>query len=78
MSLQPLMKLRGSGLRIGIVTARFNATICEKLLAGAKKALAEMGVETCRHNTDTQAGATKFHKGLERHFVFFFVIYCSS
>ncbi len=45
MALQPLMKLRGSGLRVGIVTARFNAPICEKLLAGAKKALAEMGVE---------------------------------
>lgn len=39
------MKLRGAGLQIGIVTARFNAPICEKLLAGAKKALAEMGVE---------------------------------
>jgi 6,7-dimethyl-8-ribityllumazine synthase len=45
MKLQPLMKLRGAGLRIGIVTARFNAPICEKLLAGAKKSLAEMGVE---------------------------------
>jgi 6,7-dimethyl-8-ribityllumazine synthase len=45
MALEPLMKLRGAGLQIGIVTARFNAPICEKLLAGAKKALAEMGVE---------------------------------
>ena len=45
MSLQPLMKLTGAGLQIGIVTARFNAPIGEKLLAGAKKALAEMGVE---------------------------------
>jgi len=45
MSLEPLMKLRGAGLRIGVVTARFNAPICEKLLAGAKKALAEMGVD---------------------------------
>jgi len=39
------MKLRGAGLRIGIVTARFNAEIGEQLLAGARKALAEMGVE---------------------------------
>ena len=39
------MKLRGAGLRIGIVTARFNASVCEKLLAGARKALAEMGVD---------------------------------
>lgn len=39
------MKLRGAGLRIGVVTARFNAPVCEKLLAGARKALAEMGVE---------------------------------
>ncbi len=45
MPLQPLMKLRGAGLHIGIVTARFNAPISEKLLAGAKKALAEMGVD---------------------------------
>ena len=42
MPLKPLMQLRGAGLRVGIVTARFNAPICEKLLAGAKKALAEM------------------------------------
>jgi len=39
------MKLRGAGLRVGIVTARFNAPICEKLLAGARKALADMGVD---------------------------------
>ena len=39
------MKLRGAGLRIGVVTARFNAPVCEKLLAGARKALAEMGVD---------------------------------
>lgn len=39
------MKLRGAGLRIGVVTARFNAPICEQLLAGAKKALAEIGVD---------------------------------
>ena len=45
MPLQPLMKLRGAGLRIGIVTARFNAPICEMLLAGAKRSLAEMGVD---------------------------------
>lgn len=45
MALQPLMKLRGAGLRVGIVTARFNAPICEKLLAGARKALADMGVD---------------------------------
>jgi 6,7-dimethyl-8-ribityllumazine synthase len=46
MTLQPTMKLRGAGLRVGVVTARFNAAICEKLLAGARKSLAEMGVET--------------------------------
>lgn len=45
MALQPNMKLRGAGLRIGIVVARFNSEICEKLLKGAKKALQEMGVE---------------------------------
>ncbi len=39
------MKLRGAGLRIGIVTARFNTPICEQLLAGARRALDEMGVE---------------------------------
>ena len=45
MALKPLMKLRGAGLRIGIVTARFNEPICEQLLAGARKALDEMGVD---------------------------------
>ena len=45
MALLPLMKLRGAGLHVGIVTARFNAPICEKLLTGAKKALADMGVD---------------------------------
>ncbi len=39
------MKLRGAGLRVGVVTARFNEAICEKLLAGARKSLIEMGVE---------------------------------
>lgn len=39
------MKLRGAGLRIGIVIARFNTPICEKLLAGARRALDEMGAE---------------------------------
>ncbi len=45
MALEPLMKLRGAGLRIGIVTARFNSAIGEQLLAGARKALNDMGVE---------------------------------
>jgi 6,7-dimethyl-8-ribityllumazine synthase len=45
MALQPNMKLRGAGLRVGIVVARFNSDICEKLLTGTKKALHEMGVE---------------------------------
>jgi len=45
MALKSLMKLRGAGLRIGIVTARFNEPICEQLLAGARKALSEMGVD---------------------------------
>jgi 6,7-dimethyl-8-ribityllumazine synthase len=34
----------GSGLRIGIVVARFNAYITERLLAGALSALREAGV----------------------------------
>lgn len=45
MTLEPLMKLRGAGLRVGVVTARFNPAICEKLLAGARRSLAEMGVD---------------------------------
>jgi len=36
--------LDGSGLRIGVVVARFNAYITERLLAGARRALAEVGV----------------------------------
>jgi 6,7-dimethyl-8-ribityllumazine synthase len=34
----------GRGLRIGIVTARFNAFVTEGLLAGARRRLAEAGV----------------------------------
>ena len=34
----------GAGLRIGIVVSRFNRTISERLLAGARSALAECGV----------------------------------
>ena len=34
----------GAGLRIGIVASRFNRTISERLLAGARSALAECGV----------------------------------
>jgi 6,7-dimethyl-8-ribityllumazine synthase len=34
----------GTGLRIGIVVARFNAYVTERLLAGALRALAEAGV----------------------------------
>lgn len=34
----------GSGLRIGIVCARFNSVVCEKLLEGAQTALKEAGV----------------------------------
>ena len=37
-------KLDGQGLRIGIVVARFNSFITERLLEGAKKALAERGI----------------------------------
>jgi 6,7-dimethyl-8-ribityllumazine synthase len=36
--------LDGSGLRIGVVVARFNAYITERLLAGALHALANAGV----------------------------------
>ncbi|ORY16255.1 6,7-dimethyl-8-ribityllumazine synthase [Clohesyomyces aquaticus] len=35
----------GSGLRIGIVHARWNATMIDALLAGTKKALADSGVK---------------------------------
>ncbi|XPS79360.1 6,7-dimethyl-8-ribityllumazine synthase [Ascochyta lentis] len=35
----------GSGLRIGIIHARWNATLIDALLDGAKKALAEAGVQ---------------------------------
>ena len=35
----------GAGLRIGIVASRFNRTISERLLAGARSALAECGVD---------------------------------
>jgi 6,7-dimethyl-8-ribityllumazine synthase len=36
--------LDGTGLRVGVVVARFNAYITERLLAGALRALADAGV----------------------------------
>lgn len=59
------MKLRGAGLRIGVVTARFNAPICEKLLAGAKKALAEMGVDASDIAEITVPGALEIALALQ-------------
>jgi 6,7-dimethyl-8-ribityllumazine synthase len=65
MSLQPIMKLRGSGLTVGIVTARFNAPICERLLSGAKKALTEMGVESADIAEVTVPGALEIPLALQ-------------
>lgn len=65
MALQPNMKLRGAGLRVGIVTARFNSAICEKLLKGAKKALAEMGVEATDLAEITVPGALEIPLALQ-------------
>ncbi|MCS6996679.1 MAG: 6,7-dimethyl-8-ribityllumazine synthase [Casimicrobiaceae bacterium] len=45
MALEPNMTLRGAGLQIGIVVSRFNEAVSEQLLSGAKRALAELGVE---------------------------------
>jgi 6,7-dimethyl-8-ribityllumazine synthase len=59
------MKLRGAGLRIGVVTTRFNAPICEKLLAGAKKALAEMGVDASDIAEVTVPGALEIPLALQ-------------
>lgn len=65
MSLEPLMKLRGAGLRIGVVTARFNAPICEKLLAGARRALAEMDVDASDIAEVTVPGALEIPLALQ-------------
>lgn len=59
------MKLRGAGLRVGIVTARFNAPICEKLLMGAKKALAEMNVDSSDIAEVTVPGALEIALALQ-------------
>lgn len=40
-----LIKTPGSGLRIGIIHARWNTKIIDALLAGTKKALAQAGVK---------------------------------
>ncbi|MEX2158865.1 MAG: 6,7-dimethyl-8-ribityllumazine synthase [Dehalococcoidia bacterium] len=37
-------ELKGSGLRIGIVVARFNETVTARMLAGAREALQQHGV----------------------------------
>ena len=65
MSLEPIMKLRGAGLQIGIVTARFNAPICEKLLAGARRALVEMGVDATDIAEVTVPGALEIPFALQ-------------
>jgi 6,7-dimethyl-8-ribityllumazine synthase len=59
------MKLRGAGLRIGVVTARFNAPICEKLLAGARRALADMGVDASDIAEVTVPGALEIPLALQ-------------
>ncbi len=38
------LKANGKGVRLGLVQARFNEEITEKLLAGAKRAIKETGV----------------------------------
>jgi 6,7-dimethyl-8-ribityllumazine synthase len=65
MALEPLMKLRGAGLRVGIVTARFNANIGEKLLKGARRALAETGVEAGDITELTVPGALEIPLALQ-------------
>ncbi len=64
--LQPLMKLRGAGLRIGIVCARFNAGVGERLLKGAEQALEEMGVEAKDIFTLTVPGALEIPLALQQ------------
>jgi len=60
------MKLRGAGLRIGIVTARFNAAIGQVLLAGATRALTDMGVEPTDVVSITVPGALELPFALQQ------------
>lgn len=42
---EPGNKLNGEGLRIAMVVSRFNSIVTERLLAGARQALREQGVD---------------------------------
>jgi 6,7-dimethyl-8-ribityllumazine synthase len=59
------LKANGKGLRIGLVQARFNEAITDKLLAGALRALNEAGVETDQTILVKVAGALEIPFALD-------------
>ena len=58
--------LRGAGLRIGIVVARFNEEIGEALLASCKAALAMHGVQASAVRVVTVPGALEIPLALQK------------
>ncbi|KAJ5585337.1 uncharacterized protein N7459_005137 [Penicillium hispanicum] len=56
----------GSGLRVAIVHARWNATIIDSLVAGAKKSLAAAGVTEDNITVQTVPGSYELPIGVQR------------
>lgn len=57
---------RAGHLRVGIVLSRFNASVCDALLAGAQRALAESGVAETAITIATVPGALEAPLALQR------------
>jgi len=57
---------RSEGRRVGIVMSRFNASVCEPLLSGARRALAENGVDESDIVLVTVPGALETPLALQR------------
>lgn len=60
------LSLAGSGLRVAIVHARWNATIIDQLVAGAKKNLLAAGVTEDNITVQTVPGSYELPLGVQR------------
>jgi 6,7-dimethyl-8-ribityllumazine synthase len=56
----------GSGLRVAIIHARWNATIIDQLVAGAKKSLLAGGVTEDNITVQTVPGSYELPLGVQR------------
>lgn len=65
----------GAGLRIGIVHARWNATVIEPLVAGAKAKLLECGVKESNIVVQSCPGAWELPIATQRYVSFSFPLH---